>query len=92
MTRVVAGELAPYGVIVNAVTPGRIETEMMKEWGDERNRRLLEGIPLGRFGRPRDVAKVVAFLVSEDASYIVGATIDVNGGRVMEAGRALLRP
>lgn len=81
-TRVCAGELAPYNIIVNAVAPGRIESEMTKEYGEERNKALLKEIPLGKFGTVEDVAKTIKFLVS-DNGYIVGATIDINGGRAM---------
>lgn len=83
LTRVSAGELAPFNIIVNAIAPGRIKTEMMDAFGEERNRELLKTIPIGRFGTPQDVAKVVCFLVSEENDYIVGAVIDINGGRAM---------
>jgi 3-oxoacyl-[acyl-carrier protein] reductase len=82
-TRVSAAELAPYNIIVNAVAPGRIESEMTKAYGEERNKAIMSTIPLNKYGTPEDVAKTVKFLVSEDNGYIVGATIDINGGRAM---------
>lgn len=82
-TRVCAGELAPYNIIVNAVAPGRIESEMTKAYGEERNKAILKEIPLGKYGTVQDVAKTIKFLVSDDNGYVVGATIDINGGRAM---------
>jgi 3-oxoacyl-[acyl-carrier protein] reductase len=83
LTRASAAELAPFNILVNGVAPYRIETTMMKEAGDEVNRELLRAIPLGKFGRPEDVAKVVRFLASDENRYVVGATIDINGGRAI---------
>ena len=83
LTRVCAAELAPFNILVNGVAPYRIETEMMRAVGDEVNQELLKMIPLGRFGRPEDVAKVIRFLASDENRYIVGATIDINGGRAI---------
>lgn len=83
LTRVSAAELAPFNIIVNAIAPGRIESEMMDAFGKDRNQELLKTIPIGRFGTPQDVAKVVCFLVSEENNYVVGAVIDINGGRAM---------
>lgn len=76
-TKALAQEVAPRNVTVNAVAPGFIETDMTKDLPEEELKRL---IPLGRFGKPEEVAGIVAFLVSHEASYITGEVINVNGG------------
>lgn len=83
-TKSLAKELAPYGVHVNAISPGIIETDMtrMITGGDWRG--FLATIPLGRIGRVEEVAKVAVFLASDDASYLTGEIIDVNGGILMD--------
>jgi len=83
LTRVCAGELAPYNIIVNAIAPGRIESEMTSAAGEEANKKILSTIPIGRYGTQQDVAKLIKFLVSDENNYIVGATIDINGGRAI---------
>jgi 3-oxoacyl-[acyl-carrier protein] reductase len=87
MARTLALELGRFGINVNAVAPGWIETEMTKEAAervgmtmDEMKERFAKNIPLRRFGRVDDIANVIAFLVSDDASYISGETIYVAGG------------
>ena len=91
-TKAVARELAPVGITVNAVAPGVIETDLAKPHlmpdahvSDPGNLRseIVKRIPLGRIGRPEDVAHVVSFLASEQASYITGQVIRVDGGRYM---------
>lgn len=82
-TRILAGEVAQWGINVNCIAPGRIESEMTAEVGADVNSELAKMIPLGRFGKPQDIAGVVEFLVSENASYLTGITIDVNGGNFM---------
>jgi 3-oxoacyl-[acyl-carrier protein] reductase len=84
LTRSLARELAPRGVTVNAVAPGYIETDMTAAHlaGDGR-KALLARIPLGRIGRPEDVADAVRFLVSPDAGYVTGQVVRVNGGMLM---------
>ncbi len=77
-TKSLAKELAKVNIRVNCVTPGIIETDMSNSLKD--NKELLKRIPLKRFGKPEEVAKVVSFLCSESASYIIGAVIPVNGG------------
>ncbi|GIW47114.1 MAG: beta-ketoacyl-ACP reductase [Deltaproteobacteria bacterium] len=79
-TKAVAKEVGSRGITVNAVSPGFIETDMTYNLPKDLKDRYIEEIPLGRFGTPEDVAKVVAFLVSDDASYITGEVIRVNGG------------
>ncbi|MBR1220567.1 SDR family oxidoreductase [Bradyrhizobium sp. U87765 SZCCT0131] len=84
-TKVLARELAPRAVTVNAVAPGLIDAPMLRlslDPADDAN--AAAQIPLGRLGTPDDVAAAVRFLVSADASYITGATIDVNGGYRMQ--------
>ncbi|MGA1862377.1 3-oxoacyl-[acyl-carrier-protein] reductase [Deferribacter thermophilus] len=80
LTKTVALELASRGVRVNAVAPGFIETEMTDKLPDEVKNEMLNRIPLGYFGKPEDVANVVAFLASPESDYITGTTIHVNGG------------
>lgn len=82
-TRILAGEVARYGITVNCIAPGRIESRMTAEVGDSVNLELAKSIPMGRLGKPQDVAGVVEFLVSDSASYLTGVTIDVNGGNFM---------
>ena len=82
-TKAVARDVAPYGIYVNAVAPGPVDTTMVRAMNPERLQRMLDNTPLGRLATPEEVANVVAFLASPLASYIVGATIDVNGGLLM---------
>lgn len=79
-TKTLAKELATRGVTVNAVAPGFIETEMVAAVPEEIRKKILTQIPMSRFGSAEEVAKAVAFLVSDDASYITGQTLNVNGG------------
>ena len=82
MTRALARALAPHGVLVNAVAPGLIETEMLDGLKPAVRERLLQGIALQRMGQPEEVARVVTFLASDAASYITGQTIAIDGGLV----------
>jgi 3-oxoacyl-[acyl-carrier protein] reductase len=81
LSRHTAREAAPYNVNVNAVAPGSMDTEMVRELATpEHMERERQGIPLHRLGTAQDEANLVAFLCSEESSYIAGATIDINGG------------
>jgi 3-oxoacyl-[acyl-carrier protein] reductase len=84
LTKTLARQLASYGINVNAVSPHAIETEMSAQWSDERRKEIIASIPLGRLGKPQDVANAVLFLASEEASFITGEILDVNGGALMD--------
>jgi 3-oxoacyl-[acyl-carrier protein] reductase len=83
VTRRAATELAPYGVTVNAIAPAAIDGPLAREVLRERLDEKLADIPIGRLGRPEEVATLASFLVSDDAGYVTGATLDVNGGVLM---------
>lgn len=83
LTKALAGDLAPYGVRVNAIAPGRIRTELATSVPEEVNRKFLETVPMGCWGEPEDIAQAVLFLVTEPSRYITGLTLDVNGGAWM---------
>ena len=80
LTKSAAKELASRGITVNAIAPGFIDTEMTENLSDAVKEAAAAQIPLGKFGKPEDVAKTAAFLVSEDAGYITGQVIQVDGG------------
>ena len=82
-SKALAREVARAGITVNVIAPGFINTDMLKIIPEDIKKQLLEQIPMGRFGEPEEVAKVAAFLASEDASFITGAVIHVNGGLYM---------
>jgi 3-oxoacyl-[acyl-carrier protein] reductase len=83
LTKSVAKELASRHITVNAVAPGFIETAMTQGLGEKVREGLAAQIPLGRLGSPEDVAQAVAFLCSEDAAYVTGQVLPVDGGMVM---------
>jgi 3-oxoacyl-[acyl-carrier protein] reductase len=82
-TKALARELASRNITVNAVAPGLVETDMTKAIAEKASGDWLSQIPLGRIGRPEDVAAAVCFLASDEASYITGQVIAVNGGMYM---------
>lgn len=83
LTRSLALELAPSGIRVNCVAPGCVETDMVRALGQETRAMLVEETPLGRLGRPEDIAEVVGFLASEKAGFITGQVITSDGGFVV---------
>ncbi|OXM84635.1 3-oxoacyl-[acyl-carrier-protein] reductase [Paenibacillus rigui] len=83
MTKATAKELASRGITVNAVAPGFIETDMTDKLSEDMRAQLLQQIPLAKLGQPDDIAKAVRFLASDDASYMTGQTIHVDGGMYM---------
>jgi 3-oxoacyl-[acyl-carrier protein] reductase len=83
LTKILAAELAPHGVTCNAVAPAAIDGPIMAAMPPERVEALARRIPVGRVGRPEEVASLVAWLASADAGYVTGATFDINGGLSM---------
>ncbi len=83
MTKSFARHYAPYNILVNAVAPGAVETRMMTDMPVDTLRGVVDTAPLKRLGDPNEIAHVVAFLTSENASWMTGATVDVNGGTLM---------
>jgi 3-oxoacyl-[acyl-carrier protein] reductase len=87
LVRVVAKEEGRHGIRANAVAIGLTATEMgadaERHWGEEATKRLLAGAPLGRMGQPEEIARAVAFLATDDASYITGKVLQVDGGQII---------
>jgi 3-oxoacyl-[acyl-carrier protein] reductase len=83
MTKALAQEVSSRGVTVNAVAPGFVATAMTNRLSEQQRTKLTESIPLGRIGKPEDVAAAVAYLASEEAGWVTGATLHVNGGMAM---------
>ena len=83
MTKSVAREFASRGITANCIAPGYVETQMTNKLTDKVKSSLNEQIPLGRIGNVEDIAYAVAFLASDEASYITGQTLAVDGGMVM---------
>jgi 3-oxoacyl-[acyl-carrier protein] reductase len=80
LTRSIAKEAASRGITVNAIAPGAIDTKMTQQLNENQRQEFLKRIPLGYFGAPRDIAEAVAFLASEEARYITGQVLNVDGG------------
>jgi len=83
LTKALAKEVGPYNVRVNAIAPGYIDTDMIKDLKEEHKAGILKMIPLSRFGRAEEVGRVAAFLASEKAKYITGQVITIDGGLAM---------
>jgi 3-oxoacyl-[acyl-carrier protein] reductase len=83
LTKSLAQEVASRNITVNAVAPGFVETDMTAALSEDLKTRMKQAIPLGRFGDPQDIASAVRFLASEEAGYITGHVLDVNGGMYM---------
>jgi 3-oxoacyl-[acyl-carrier protein] reductase len=83
LTKALAQEMASRSITVNAVAPGYIATDMTAVLPDDVKQKILASVPLGRMGRPEDIAAAVKFLASEDAAYITGQVLAVNGGMYM---------
>jgi len=83
MTKSLAYEVAPRGITVNMVAPGYVETAMTDALQETRRGKLLDMIPLGRLGQPADIAAAVVYLASDEAGWVTGATLHVNGGMAM---------
>jgi NAD(P)-dependent dehydrogenase (short-subunit alcohol dehydrogenase family) len=81
LTKSLAKEVATKGILVNAITPGPQETEILKQISQEHINYMLSRIPMGRIGQPAEVAALVAFLASEDVTFSTGAVFDISGGR-----------
>jgi len=83
MTKTFARILAPYGVTVNAIAPGTVETDLVAGWPEQTRRDIQAKLPLGRFVQPEEIAAAAAFLCCPEAGAITGATVDVNSGLLM---------
>src|SRR5262249_41242600 len=84
LSMTLAAQHAAAGVRVNCVAPGIIDTPMLDAYSGEQRRQSWAGIPLGRMGRPDEVADAIVYLLSEQSSYVIGQTINVNGGLFMQ--------
>jgi NAD(P)-dependent dehydrogenase (short-subunit alcohol dehydrogenase family) len=84
---VVAREEGRYGIRANAIAIGLTDTDQAREafesWGEENTKKVIAGIPLQRVGKPEEIARMVAYLASEDGSYVTGKVIQVDGGQII---------
>ena len=83
-TKALARESASKGITVNAIAPGYIATEMVEVIPEKVLEKIIANIPVGRLGKPEEVARAVLFLAADDAAFITGETLSVNGGQYME--------
>jgi 3-oxoacyl-[acyl-carrier protein] reductase len=83
LTKTLAQEMASRNITVNAIAPGYIQTDMTAVLPEEVKAKILASVPLGRIGKPDDIANAIKFLVSEDAGYITGHVLAINGGMYM---------
>lgn len=88
--RTVAVEVAKYNMTINAVLPGTIYTEALEELGKDYLQSIIPAIPMGRFGTPEDISQAVLFFASEQASFITGQTLVVDGGQILPESREIL--
>jgi len=84
LTRSVARQLGPYGITCNAVAPHAIMTELMSYWTEEKKQAMAKTIPVRRLGTEEDVASIICYLASDEASFITGETVNINGGYYMD--------
>lgn len=84
LTRSTARQLGPYGITCNAIAPHAVMTEMMKYWDEEKKQRMAETIPVKRLGTVQDMSYLMMFLASDEASFITGETVNINGGYYMD--------
>jgi acetoacetyl-CoA reductase len=82
-TKALAQETAAKGITVNTISPGYIGTDMVMAIDEEIRNQIIKGIPVGRLGKPDEIAKLVCYLASDDASFITGSNIAINGGQHM---------
>ncbi|MHB1485832.1 MAG: SDR family NAD(P)-dependent oxidoreductase [Saccharofermentanales bacterium] len=83
MTRNIARKMAPFGITVNAIAPGTVESDLSKQFSEDAMKSILSNIPVNRLGKPEEISEIVAFLASDHSGFITGAVIDVNGGMFM---------
>jgi 3-oxoacyl-[acyl-carrier protein] reductase len=83
LTRSLARRFAAHGIRVNCIAPADIETDMTANWPKELRQRLVDLTPLGRFGEPNEVSGAAVYLVSDEASFVTGQTLSINGGAFM---------
>jgi 3-oxoacyl-[acyl-carrier protein] reductase len=88
-TRGLALDLVGYGINVNCVAPGLIDTPILQQIDKKRLENLLKSQPMGRMGRPEEIANAILFLVSDEASFITGQTLLVDGGRSLGTGMSV---
>lgn len=84
LTKALAREAAAKGITVNAIAPGYINTEMLQSINEDVMKVILAGIPVGRLGSPEEIARAAVFLAAEEAGFITGETLSINGGQFME--------
>jgi 3-oxoacyl-[acyl-carrier protein] reductase len=84
LTRSVARQLGPFGITCNEVAPHAVMTEMMKYWTDEKKKKAADAIPVRRLGSVEDISHLICFLSSDDAAFINGETVNINGGYYMD--------
>jgi 3-oxoacyl-[acyl-carrier protein] reductase len=84
LTRSTARQLGPFGITCNAIAPHAVMTEMMRYWDEEKEKRMAETIPVRRLGTVQDISYLMMFLASDEASFITGETVNINGGYYMD--------